>query len=75
MTKRINKGDWVFCPGARGPVRVQEKESQYLSGIGQRMVYFCKIDSGVDGYCAMYQREDLQATRYSPDETPPEAVV
>jgi hypothetical protein len=71
--KRINEGDWVFCPGAEGPVKVQEKESQYLSGVGRRTVY--KVDIGIDGYLATYTRDDLVPTRYSPDETPPGVTV
>ena len=69
--KRINVGDWVFCPGKAGPTKVMEKESVYHSGIGKRMIYRMHIDAG--SYLASYVREDLQATRYRPDETPPGA--
>ena len=69
--KRINVGDWVFCPGKQGPAKVVEKESLYQSGTGRRMFYKVDIDAG--GYLASYLREDLQATRFDPDETPPGA--
>ncbi|KKL56569.1 hypothetical protein LCGC14_2244150, partial [marine sediment metagenome] len=32
--RRINVGDWVFCPGKRGPAKVMEKEIMYQSGTG-----------------------------------------
>jgi hypothetical protein len=68
--KRINVGDWVFCPGSLKLVKVTDKESQYVSGIGQRMIYWVDIE-GL-GCPATYQREDLQATPCHPDEIPPQ---
>ena len=67
--RRINVGDWVFCPGKRGPAKVMEKEIMYQSGTGRRMFY--RVDINADGrYLASYLREDLRATRYDPDKTP-----
>ena len=68
--RRIEVGDWVFCPGSLKPVKIVGKESMYCSGIGQRVIYSVDI-----GHIATYQREDLQATLYHPDEIPPPGAI